>query len=133
MLQGAGLHVHYCQGAFASRKGGKYRLADTLGIRGVRLELVDHELDEMGLVPVQLGHLGKILQLAVNAYLRISALAHLVEELLVMAFTPSDERSEKVTFAASVVRKYEVSDLLVGIADHLLPGGRGIGPRSPGV
>ena len=87
----------------------------------------------MGLVAVQGCDLVEFKEFAVDADLGVSPLAHLLDELLVMALSSSYKRREEVALAVLVVLHDQSDDLLVCIADHRLAGMRRICGRCAGI
>ena len=133
MAENSGLHIQHRHGTLAPAQCDIHRIPDPFLIAGGRFELVHHELDEMGLVPVQGCHRGKIPEFPVNADLGEAAFAELVEEFLVMAFAASDERRQEDAFPPGIVPHYEADYLLVSVSDHFLSRDGGIGPGGPGI
>ena len=76
----------------------------------------------MAFVAVQGIHFVKRMDLPIDPDLGVSPFPQLVEKLAVMTFPSSDERCEKVAFLAFVTLHNQVHDLLIRVADHLLPG-----------
>ena len=72
----------------------------------------------MCLVAVQSRHFVEFAQFSVDAYLRVSSLAHLLEKLLIMALAALDDRSKQIAFASGIILHYERHDLLVRIPYH---------------
>ena len=72
----------------------------------------------MGLVTVQSRHFVQFAKFSVYTDLGISALAHLLQEFLIVAFPTLDNRSKKVALAVLVIFHDQGYDLLVGITDH---------------
>ena len=127
VVQAGCLRIHDGEGAFSVVECRHYRVPDAFLVVSCRLETVDDQFDEMGLVPVQLGDFRKVFQFSVNADLCVAAPAELVEQFFVMTFTAFDQRGQEVTFPSPVIFYDEVYYLLVGVTDHLPAGGRGVG------
>ena len=107
MVYGFRLHVHHCKGAFAEVQGGHDRFADTFHVFFRRLQPVHDQFYEMRLVAVQGSDFIQFEELSVNPYLRISALAHLFKQFLVMSFPAFYDRREQVTFPVLVIVHYK--------------------------
>lgn len=120
-------------GALAVIEGRGNRIAQPLHVVVRRLQLVYHQLYEVGLVSVHRGYRGKFLYLSVYAHLVEAAAAHIVKQLLVMALSADDQRRKQIAAAAGVILQKQRNDLLVGVSYHRLAGGRGVGCGSPGV
>lgn len=112
--------------ALACRERRRDRCAYAGFIAFARLELIDDKLDEMAFVAVQGIDVIELLNFAVYADLRIAFLSVLLEELTVVTLAPADERREQDAFASLIFFHYEIDDLRVGVAYHLLAGGRRI-------
>ena len=74
----------------------------------------------MWLVAVQGVNFVQFAEFAVNTHLGISAFAHLLDQILVVSFASTHDRSEKVAFASSVILHYQGYDLLVRVTHHFL-------------
>ena len=118
MSNSLSLHVHYGDGALAEVQGRHDGVLNALLVLLGRLEPVDDQFNEMGLVTVQSSDFIKLTELTIYTDLRISTLTHLLEQLLVMALTAPYQRSEQVAFTACVVLHDQGDDLLVCISDH---------------
>ena len=127
------LHVHDRQRAFSEIQRRHHGCLYPLLILLRRLEAVNHQLDEMGLVAVQSRDFVQFAELSVNTHLSVSALAHLLEELLVMALPALHQRRKEVAFAVLIVLHNQGDDLLVGVSDHGLAGLRRICSRGAGI
>ena len=127
------LHVKDGKGPFPEVQCRHHGVPDALLVSGFRLQLVHDEFYEVGLVSVQEGDFVQVLYLRVYPRLRVAASFQLVEQFPVVAFPSFHERGEEYALAPCVVLHYERDYLFVGISDHLLPGGRGVGLGCPGV
>ena len=119
MLQDARFHIHDGNRTLTSVECGHDRVLDAFLVSHGRFELVDDQFDEMGLVAVQIGERSEIHQFSINPHLGIAPFPHLVEKILVMALSSSDQRSQQITFLAIVPGHDQVYDLFIRIADHL--------------
>ena len=132
-MQLAALVVQDGQRALALIQGRHNRTPDAFLVPVAGLELVDHEFDEMGLVAVHGFQGTQVLDLAVNAYLRVPALAELLEQFPVMALAATHQRTEQQALAPLEAGLDQGDDLLVGIAYHLPAADRRIRPRGAGI
>ncbi len=123
MVQAPVLHIQHGERAFAQGKGRLHGTAYASPVPVLRLELVHDKFDEMGLVAVQGVDIGERGYLGVYAHLGIALLAQLLEELLVAALAPVDKRGEQQALPAVVFLQYQIHYALVGVSDHLPPGG----------
>ena len=89
-------------------------------------EAVDDKLYEMCLVAVQRCDFVEFKELSVNADLRVTSLAHLLQELLVMSLASSHQRRKKIALAVLIILQNQRDDLFVCISDHGLSGLRRI-------
>ena len=128
-----GLRIEDGDRALSHVQGHHHGIPDALLVPGSRFELVHHEFDEVGYIPVQGFYFGKMADLPVDAHLRVSLAAQRVEKLAVMALAPSHQGSEQQAFPACIFLDYKVHYLLVRIADKFLPRDRRIGRGRPGV
>ena len=87
----------------------------------------------MGLVAVQGSDFIQFHKFAIDTHLRISSLAHLLEELLVMALAALYYRRQEIASAARIILHYERDYLFVAVADHRPAGLRRIGGRRPRI
>ena len=117
---GLGLHVHDRKRSLSEVQGGHDGVLDSLRVLLRRFETVDDQFYEMGLVAVQRSDFVEFAELAVDADLCVSSLAHLLEQFLVVSLTASYEGSEQIAFAACVVFHNQRDNLLVSVADHSL-------------
>ena len=122
------LLVHHREGTFPVVERGHHGVPYALLVIACRLEPVYDKLYEVGFVSVKLGDPREVTDFTVNAHLGVSSPAQLLEELLVMSFAAFDQRGQQVAFASLVVLYDELHDLLVSVADHLLPGRGGVCP-----
>ena len=123
-------------GAVVSRQNGYGALsdADSAGngaaypclISLAGLELVYHQLYEVGLVAVYRFQRTQLKDLRVNTYLGVAAPAHLLEQLAVVAFSAPHQGRQKYALAAGVFLHYEVYDLGVRISYHLFSAHGGV-------
>ena len=133
MVQLARLVVQDGERALALVERGDDRIPDTLLIPVPGLELVDHELDEMGLVAVHGLDRAEFVDLPVDAHLGVSALAELLEQFAVVALAAAHQRAEQQALAPLEAGLYQGDDLLIGVADHLSAADGRISARGPGV
>ena len=75
----------------------------------------------------------QFLYFSVYANLRVTALAHLVKELTVMAFSAPYQRGQKITLAACILGKDKVHNLGVCVSHHFAARFRGKCTRTFGV
>ena len=92
---------------------------------------VDHQVDRMDLVPVELHTGGELPDLAVDTRIKITLLDQAFEQLPVMALASFDDRSRHGDLAAAELFENQLDDLFVRIVDHLLARDRRVSPRSP--
>ena len=133
MLYLPSLQVEHGKRAFSTSQCRSNGILYPLVITCSRLHLVHHELDEMGLVPVQSRYGGQVTEFSVDAHLSKATLAEIVEQLLVMTFSATHERREKITFPLIVLLHYERNYLLISVAGHFLPRYRRICTRRPRI
>ena len=133
MLHLLRLHVHDRQRAFSEIQRRHHGCLYPLLILLRRLEAVDHQFDEMCLVAVQGRDFVQFAELSVDTHLGIPALAHLLEELLVMALPTLHQRRKEVALAVLVVLHDQGDDLLVRVSDHGFAGLRRICSRGAGI
>ena len=105
--------------ALAQVEGAGHGFPDAAVIPGRWFEPVHHQFDEMGLVSVERCDLLQLDNFSVYADFGISAPAHLVEELTVMAFPAADNGREQVALATAVLFHDQVHDAGIGVTDHL--------------
>ena len=127
------LHVHDRQRAFSEIQRRHHGCLYPLLILLRRLEAVDHQFDEMCLVAVQGRDFVQFAELSVDTHLGISALAHLLEQLLVMALPTLHQRRKEVALAVLVVLHDQGDNLLVRVSDHGLAGLRRVRGRGTGI
>ena len=133
MAQGVRTALQHSDGSLSKVQGGHDRIPDPLGVTFGRFEFIDQQFDEMALVAVQCIYLIQGLDFSVHPYLRIATSPELVEQLAVVSLAAPYERSQEIALLPLVALHDQVHNLLVGIADHLLAGSRGISPGSPCV
>ena len=75
----------------------------------------------MALVAVQSLDLVQRQDIPVHPDIGVAALAQLVEQFAVMSLSAHDQRSEQIALLPLIFIHYQVHDLRVGVADHLLP------------
>ena len=127
------LGVEHGYGSFAQVQGCGERVPDASGVGVPGLELVHHQVYEVGLVAVQGSDFGQFRDLSVYAALGVAPLAELVEEFLVMSLPAPDQRRQQVAFPVPVGLHHQLEYLLVGVSDHLDARFGGICPRGLGV
>ena len=110
--------------AFADAQGSGHGVPHALHVAFRRLQLIDDQLDEMAFVAVQGIDLVQRKDLPVHPDVGVATLAHLVEQLAVVSLATHHQRGEKVALLPPVLIHYQVDDLSVGVAGHLLPGDR---------
>ena len=86
-----------------------------------RLELVHDQFYEVAFVAVQSINLVQREYIPVHSDIGVASFAELVEQLAVMSLAPHDQRSEQIALLALIFIHYEVHDLRVRVAGHLLP------------
>ena len=94
---------------------------------------VDHQVDRMDLVPVELHTGGELPDLAVDTGIEITFLDQAFEQLPVMALAPLDDRGRHSDLASVELFENQLDDLFVRIVDHLLARDRRVSPRSPRI
>ena len=120
MAQLSSFKIEDSHGALSALQSGHHGIAYAFPVIAGRDKLVDHELDEMRFVAVHERDHAQVLDLPVDPALGVALPSHLGEELLVMSFPSADYGRKKVAFPPVVILQYEVHDLLVRVADHLL-------------
>ena len=113
---------HNHQHALAVLQGQIDGVLQPLFVAAVDQKLVDDQLDEVGLVAVELHAVSDVADFAVDPHLNESALAYLLEEFLVVTLAPLDQRRQDVDALAGVFFLNQLLDLLIGIAHHLFAG-----------
>ena len=114
-------------------EGRRHRAAYPLVVACFWDKLVDDEFDEVDLVAVECVDLLEGKDLAVDPHFGVASAAKPVEELAVVAFAATHQGREQKAFATLVGLHDKVDNLLVGVADHLLPRFGGVGPCPFGV
>ena len=94
---------------------------------------VDHQVDRMDLVPVELHTGGELPDLAVDTGIEITLLDQAFEQLPVVTLAPLDDRGRHSDLASVELFENQLDDLFVRIVDHLLARHGRIGPRRPRV
>ena len=133
MGQGAAFRVQNGYRSFAQVQGPAHRVPDAAVIPAFGLQAVHYQLDEMRLVTVQGVHLLQVLQLPVDADLGVTAPAHLLKEFPVMTLSAAHQGREQVALFPLILRKDEVHNLLIRVADHFPAAFRRVSPRTLGV
>ena len=87
----------------------------------------------MRLVAVEGVNRRQLLDLPVDADLRVAAAAHLLKQLTVVSFAAPYQGRQQYAFAAGKLRENQVNYLRVGVTDHLVAADRRICGRSLGV
>ena len=118
----AGRRVEHRKRALAHAKSCHDRISNALVVALARAEFIDYELDEMGLVAVQLLHVIQAEKFAVDTDLGVALAAHLLEEFAVMALAAAHQGRQQQALPAGVVPHYEIHDLGVGVAHQFLAG-----------
>ena len=117
--QFTGCSVQHRQRTLAHAQRRYYRICDTLVVAFARAELIHHQLDEVGLVAVQLLHVVQAQELTVYPDLGVALPAHLLEELTVMALAAAHQGCQQQAFASGIVAHYQVHYLGVGVTHQL--------------
>ena len=94
---------------------------------------VDHHLYTVHLVTVEFHPVENLFQLAIDAYIQIAFLTHLLEQFLIMPLTVTNQRSQQIGFLSAVMFEDQVKDLLLRIFYHLLAAQVRIGLSRPGI
>ena len=91
VVQAPALRVQHGERAFPKGEGGLHGSPDAPVIPVLGFELVHHKFDEVRLVAVEGVRFLEGDYLPVDAYLGVTLLAHLLEELLVASLAPADQ------------------------------------------
>lgn len=104
------------------------RLAQARG----EFHLIDHHLDIVVLVAVDLHALGQLLDFPVYPYIKVALAAHALKEFAVVALAVADERSKDENLLAEIVLENHRDHLFLGIFHHLLHALIGVGRGGAG-
>ncbi len=104
----------------ALAEGFLYRLEEPLGVVALHLELVDHQLDGVVGVALELHAVGELANIAVDAHMEEAFLYQLLEKLLVVPLAVMHKRGEEIHFPAGILLLYQVDDAGGGVFHHRL-------------
>ena len=110
-----------------------HRLTDAAFAVVTHFDAIDDDLNIMGLVTVEHHAELDLAHLSIDAHTGKPRLADMLKQLTVVAFSPSDRRRQDIDATPHVVVHDEVSDLLLGVAHHLLTRVVGIGFADAGI
>ena len=113
-------HGEYHHDALTLLHGQRHALGQTVTVFLIDHKFLNHHLDVMVAVTVQL-HAGfDLTQLAVHAHVYVTLAAYALKQLLVMALAVAHQRSQHVDSLSLIVRYDALHYLLLGELDHLL-------------
>ena len=127
------VHIADKHFAFALLHGNGDTLNESLIVSLLHLKAVNHNLDAMIAIAVELHARQEFLHFAVHASIEISFATDVLEEFLVVSLAVLDERSQQDDAFPQVFIQEQVNNLLFRIAHHLLASNVGIGFGSPCV
>ena len=93
-------------------------------------QAVDHQVDRVDLVAVELHARRELAHLAVDTGVEVALLHQRLEQLAVVSLAALDDRCEQRDATACEIAQDQVENLLVGVMHHLLARSRRIGARS---
>ena len=93
-------------------------------------QAVDHQVDRVDLVAVELHARRELAHLAVDTGVEIALLHQRLEQLAVVSLAALDDRCEQRDATACEIAQDQVENLFVGVMHHLLARSRRIGARS---
>ncbi len=99
-------------------KGDRLRQADSGS--GADPDPVDHDLDIVDLIAVELHAVRQFAHLPVDPHMKESLFADLIEQFAVMSLATLDQRGEHEDLLAVVLFQDEINDLLLAVPHHLL-------------
>ena len=106
--------------AVALFHGNTQALLQTPFVRFRDYQLVDHHLDAVHLITVELHTVKNLFHLAVHTDIQIAFLPHLLEQFLIMPFTVTDQRSKQIRLLSPILIQDQLQRLLLGVLHHLL-------------
>ena len=83
-------------------------------------QFIDHNLDTVHLIPVELHAMKDLLHLTIHPDIQIAFFPHLFEKFLIMSLTVTDKRSEQVGLLPLILVHNQFQRLLLGVFHHLL-------------
>ena len=83
-------------------------------------QLIDHDLDTVHLIPVELHAMKYLFHLTVYPDIQIAFLSHLLEKFLIMSFTVTDKRGKQIGLLPFILVQNQFQRLLFGVFHHLL-------------
>ena len=133
VAQPLGLVVVQCHGTLALTHGLLERGHDAFARVVGDHQTVDHQIDVVDLVTVELHARRDLADLAVDARIDVSAFGQRLEHLAIVALAALHDGSHERHLAAREALEDQIADLLVGVVHHLLVGNGRIGARGAGI
>src|SRR5690625_1485138 len=99
----------------------------------IHQKTVHHDLNVMGLIPVQFHAFDDVPDLSIDPDLYKSLFGNLFKEFPVVAFPGTDHRGKDIDPLVMKLRNEQFPNLIIGVAHHFLTSVVAIGIASPGV
>ncbi|CDD51175.1 putative uncharacterized protein [Bacteroides sp. CAG:875] len=115
-----GLCIQYHEKAVALLHGRRHTLLQPAVFLVRYHRFINHYLNVMVLVTVQFHAMDNLLDFPVYPDIKVTLLAHLLEQLFIMSFTCPDQRSQNKNSFSLIIPVNQIQNLLFGVLHHLL-------------